>query len=261
VLKQMKKGVTGLQNIQLLKWCKEIGIQPIWSFLIGFPQESPSDYLEMADLSARVCHLPHPTGVSMIRLDRFSPNFNQSDQLGFTKLRPLPFYEFLYDLPDAARHNLAYYFAYDYKVPQDVSRYADPLVRKVHAWKTTWRHAELVSVDLDTRLLLFDTRPSAQAPVSVLSGEDRELYLTCDTITDASALDDSSTTRLRSIAAAGLMLNEGTKYLSLAVAIGDYQPPRDAMRRLRPLLATLDAGDRPRVNARFTSVNRQPTGG
>ena len=25
VLKLMKKGVTGLQNIQLLKWCKEIG--------------------------------------------------------------------------------------------------------------------------------------------------------------------------------------------------------------------------------------------
>ncbi len=35
--------------------------------------------------------------------------------------------------------NLAYYFAYDYKVPQDVARYADPLVKRVHAWKTTWK--------------------------------------------------------------------------------------------------------------------------
>jgi radical SAM superfamily enzyme YgiQ (UPF0313 family) len=133
VLKQMKKGVSGLQNIQLLKWCKEIGVHPTWNFLIGFPQECPDDYFEMAGLATRVCHLPRPAGVSVIRLDRFSPNFTQADQLGFTRLRPLPFYEFLYDLPEAARGNLAYYFAYEYKVPQNVARYADPLVRSVHA--------------------------------------------------------------------------------------------------------------------------------
>jgi ribosomal peptide maturation radical SAM protein 1 len=261
VLKQMKKGVTGLQNIQLLKWCKEIGVHPIWNFLIGFPRESPDDYFEMASLSARVCHLPEPSGVSVIRLDRFSPNFNEAGQLGFSKLRPLPFYEFIYDLPEPVRHNLAYYFAYDYKMPQDVARYADPLVRSVHAWKTTWRHAELVSVDLGDRLFMFDTRPRAKAPVSVLSGEDRELYLTCDAITDASPMGEAHTNRLNAFAGRGLMLNEGAKYLSLAVPIGDYQPSRGAMRRLRPLFATLDAGDRPRVKARFTSVTRQPTGG
>ena len=261
VLKQMKKGVTGLQNIQLLKWCKEMGIHPIWNFLIGFPRESPDDYLEMAELSARVCHLPMPSGVSVIRLDRFSPNFNEAGRLGFSKLRPLPFYEFIYDLPEPARHNLAYYFAYDYQVPQDVARYADPLVRSVHAWKTTWRHAELVSVDLHDRLFVFDTRPRARAPVSVLAGAARDLYLTCDAITDASPLDESSTARLQAIAGSGLMLNEGAKYLSLAVPIGDYQPTHDAMKRLRPLFGGIDAADRLRVTSRFRSVNRQPTGG
>jgi ribosomal peptide maturation radical SAM protein 1 len=261
VLKLMKKGVSGLQNIQLLKWCKEIGVEPIWYFLMGFPGESPEDYFEMASLAARVCHLPKPSGVNVVRLDRFSPNFNQSGQLGFTKLRPLPFYEFLYDLPEAARYNLAYYFAYDYKVPQDVARYADPLVKSVHAWTTTWKHSEFVSIDVDDRLFLLDTRPRSQAPVSVLIGADRELYLACDAITDASALEASSAERLRAIAGRGLMINEGAKYLSLAVPIGEYQPSREAMKRLRPLLATIDAADRPGVRARFTSVNRQPTGG
>ena len=85
VLKLMKKGVSGLQNIQLLKWCKEIGVEPIWYFLMGFPGESPDDYFEMASLSARVCHLPKPSGVNVVRLDRFSPNFNQAGQLGFTQ--------------------------------------------------------------------------------------------------------------------------------------------------------------------------------
>lgn len=261
VLKQMKKGVSGLQNIQLLKWCKELGVHPIWNFLIGFPQESADDYFEMADLAMRVCHLPQPSGVSVIRLDRFSPNFAQSGQLGFSKLRPVPFYEFLYDLPESARANLAYYFAYDYKVPQDVARYADPLVRRVHAWKTTWKHAELVSVDLDDRLFVFDTRPRAAAPMSMLTGADRELYLACDAITDASALDTASAGRLTAMASSGLMLNAGAKYLSLAVPVGDYQPSRGAMKRLRPLFARVDAGDRPQLTARFTSVTRQPTGG
>jgi hypothetical protein len=258
VLKQMKKGVSGLQNIQLLKWCKEIGVEPIWNFLLGFPGESPDDYAQMADLAARVCHLPAPIGVTAIRLDRFSPNFNESAQLGFTKVRPLPFYEFLYDLPDAARRNLAYYFAYDYKRPQDVARYAEPLVRSVHAWKTTWRNAELVSLDLDDRLMIFDTRPRAAAPLAMLTGEDRALYLACDAVTEGAQLDASSAGRLAALAARGLMVAEGGKYLSLAVPIGEYQPSGVAAAQLRQLFRTAGKTDhdgvRVRVDKRLTGT-------
>jgi ribosomal peptide maturation radical SAM protein 1 len=249
VLKQMKKGVSGLQNIQLLKWCKEIGVQPIWNFLIGFPQESPDDYFEMAGLTTRVCHLPRPAGVSMIRLDRFSPNFNEAGQLGFTKLQPVPFYEFLYDLPEAARRNLAYYFSYDYKVPQHVARYAEPLVRSVHAWKTTWRNAELVSVDLDDRLFVFDTRPRTEAPISVLTGEDRDLYLACDAIADGSRLEASGARRLQAMTDRGLMLSDGAKYLSLAVPLGEYAPSGAAAARLRAMFAA--AGTRRKDGVRI----------
>lgn len=254
VLKLMKKGVSGLQNIQLLKWCKELGVTPMWNFLIGFPGEAPADYRRMSDLTPRVCHLPCPITVAAIRLDRFSPNFNQSDHFGFTKVRPLPFYDFLYDLPDEVRRNLAYYFAYEYKAPQEVARYAEPLVKSVHAWRTTWRHAELVSVDLEDRLVIFDTRPRAAAPVSLLTGDDRALYLACDGITDSSQLDPSQAARLPSLTARGLMLNDGSRYLSLGIPIGEYQPSRGALSRLRPLFALVDARDRPRVRRAFVST-------
>jgi len=115
VLRLMKKGVSGLQNIQLLKWCKEIGVEPLWNFLLGFPGETPDEYARMAAVMARVCHLPGPTGVTAIRLDRFSPNFIDAAQFGFTRVRPLPFYGFIYDLPEDTRRNLAYYFSYEYK--------------------------------------------------------------------------------------------------------------------------------------------------
>jgi ribosomal peptide maturation radical SAM protein 1 len=264
VLKQMKKGVSGLQNIQLLKWCKELGVHPIWNFLIGFPQESPEDYFEMAGLTARVCHLPRPSGVSVIRLDRFSPNFIEAGLLGFTRLRPLPFYEFLYDLPEAARRNLAYYFSYDYKVPQNVARYADPLVRSVHAWKTTWRNAELVSVDLDDRLFVFDTRPRAGAPISVLAGDDRRLYQACDAIADRGRFRPGEHDRLNAIAERGLMLRDGGKYLSLAVPLGEYQPSGRAAARLRAMIESVGSQSRHGVriafdaDPRLAAVKQQP---
>ena len=47
VLKQMKKGVTGLQNVQLLKWCKEIGDEPIWYQVMGFPGRRQADIIDM----------------------------------------------------------------------------------------------------------------------------------------------------------------------------------------------------------------------
>lgn len=251
VLKQMKKGVSGLQNVQLLKWCKELGVEPLWNFLLGFPGESPDDYLRMAAMTPRVCHLPRPISVTAIRLDRFSPNFNESNQLGFTRVRPLPFYEFIYDLPESARRNLAYFFAYDYKAPQDVARYAEPLLRSVHAWRTTWRHAELLSVDLEDQLVVFDTRPRASAPVSVLRGDDRALYMACDAITDASQLEPPQATRLKTMADRGLMLSDGSRYLALAVPVGEYQPSRAAAAHIKPLFAMVDGRERSRVRKAF----------
>ena len=39
VLKLMRKGVTAFQNVQLLKWCRELGVTPYWNLLWGFPDE------------------------------------------------------------------------------------------------------------------------------------------------------------------------------------------------------------------------------
>ena len=39
VLRLMKKGCTALQNIQLLRWCKELDIRVAWNILSGFPGE------------------------------------------------------------------------------------------------------------------------------------------------------------------------------------------------------------------------------
>lgn len=37
VLRIMRKGVTALQNVQLLKWCTELGLKAVYNLIWGFP--------------------------------------------------------------------------------------------------------------------------------------------------------------------------------------------------------------------------------
>ena len=49
ILKLMEKGATALQNIRLLKWCAEFGINAEWNFIYGFPHEPSAEYDRMAE--------------------------------------------------------------------------------------------------------------------------------------------------------------------------------------------------------------------
>jgi ribosomal peptide maturation radical SAM protein 1 len=62
VLKLMRKGTTGLQNIQLLKWCRELGIEVGWNLIWGLPGEPPEEYARLAELVPLLAHLPPPGG-------------------------------------------------------------------------------------------------------------------------------------------------------------------------------------------------------
>ncbi|MEO8127828.1 MAG: RiPP maturation radical SAM C-methyltransferase, partial [Bryobacteraceae bacterium] len=92
VLKLMDKGCTGLQNIQLLRWCEEAGIMPAWNLLSGFPGEDPGEYTKMAQLLPLLTHLQPPSSCSPVRLDRFSPFFTRRERFGLQRVRPTPAY-------------------------------------------------------------------------------------------------------------------------------------------------------------------------
>src|SRR5689334_21736757 len=50
VLERMGKGATRLLNVQVLKWCAELGVKVSWNLLYGFPGEDPREYEAMAEL-------------------------------------------------------------------------------------------------------------------------------------------------------------------------------------------------------------------
>jgi len=56
ILRLMRKGTTGLRNLQLLRWCSEIGMDVTWRILHGFPGEPVSEYERMAVSPANPPH-------------------------------------------------------------------------------------------------------------------------------------------------------------------------------------------------------------
>jgi ribosomal peptide maturation radical SAM protein 1 len=233
VLRLMRKGVSALQNIQLLKWCAELGVHPSWNVLWGFPGEDPAEYARMAALVPLLTHLPAPVGASDIRMDRFSPNFFDAHRLGFEDVRPLAPYQHLYPgLSAEALGNLAYYFSFRYQVPRDVAGYVGPLARAVRAWRKQQDESGLFAVDVGGSLWIWDLRPAAKGPLAVLEGTERALYLACDAAAERRALGaaqglapDEVEERLGPLVERGLLLYHGNRYLALAIGLGDYAPP------------------------------------
>jgi len=224
----MRKGCTGLQNIQLLRWCTELGLDVAWNLIYGFPGESQSEYATMAALIPLLVHLPRPLFVGQIRLDRFSPNFDQAEQFGLVRLRPLPAYRYVFPLRDDELAGMAYFFEFGYRDGRDPRRYTQEVRREARKWMRAGaapeRRPRLDLYDSDTVALVEDTRACAVEPIHLLRGLQRELYLLCDqahsarTLAQLLSLPLGRVTRaLRTLERNRLMIEQEGKHLSLAV--------------------------------------------
>jgi ribosomal peptide maturation radical SAM protein 1 len=250
VLKLMRKGTKALQNIQLLKWCKELGVRVYWNMLWGFPGEPPEEYAHVADLIPLLTHLQPPNRAGAIRLDRFSPNFEYAAQLGLANVVPYPAYHYIYPLAPEVVANLAYYFTFEYREPQDVASYTQPVIEEISAWQAVHGESELLLVDKGAHcpLQIWDLRPVAHDPLTILAGLQRILYLECDRVRTVSQLQQVAEAHaggaisaqeieefLQPLVERGLMLREGRSYLSLAVPLGEYLPNRPVLEMVKPL--------------------------
>lgn len=229
VLERMGKGVRGLVNIQVLKWCRELGLWPAWHLIWGFPGEPAAEYDRMAEWIPLLSHLPPPGDTSKIRLDRFSPNFERAAELGFTDLEPNPAYRHIYrGLEDDALFDLAYDFRYAYQDGRRPEDYTRAVVEQVAQWRRDHPRSALFQVEKGDQLWVWDLRPVARRPLTCLEGMARDLYLACDGVRTlrglarqlgSSPLGEMEVEVLAEpLVAAGLMLRDGDRLLSLAVA-------------------------------------------
>lgn len=257
VLKLMRKGVTGIQNIQLLKWCRILGIEVQWNLLWGFPEERPEDYNEMADIVPSIVHLTPPSGVGNIRLDRFSPYFESPSDYGVRDIRPLEAAHLVYREVDAVGvYNLSYYFRAQFQSQHNPSEYTAPLVDRVREWRRQYPISDLLYRDVGPSLLVIDYRPIALRNVQILDGLKKCLVLECDQIRtrrqllkEITQIDGVSVSEAEVVEAIDDLINrrlliaEGGQYLSLVLPTDNLElKPKVAARLAHDIAASRTGG-------------------
>jgi ribosomal peptide maturation radical SAM protein 1 len=229
ILGLMDKGVTAMQNIALLRWCAELGIQCSWNVMAGFPGEPREEYERMAEVVPLLVHLDAPMSTSRLRLDRFSPFHRDPERYGFRRVRPARAYFYVFPLGRREMRRLAYYFDYDYADGRRPEDYLAPVSRAVGAWCRAQNSGRRPRLDADVTgdgVVVTDTRPAAVAARHELRGLPARVYQLCDTarsvpalLRDPSLAADEAALRavLDDLVERRLVLGDRGRFQSLAV--------------------------------------------
>jgi ribosomal peptide maturation radical SAM protein 1 len=232
ILGMMQKGVTAIQNIQLLKWCFECDVEPSWNILYGFPGEQAAHYDNLPDIFRLLFHLPPPVGITPVIFERFSPYHFNAAKYGLT-LTPFPIYRLLYPERLVDCEKIAYYFDGEWGEHPDCQTYIQPAMGAYREWVEYWlRNEVLFYYEKGPGFLtIHDNRPlqhgaELQARKIVLDETQSRVYLFCDAIRsfpgiqqmlEGSLAQPETQELLDAFVENGLMFREGDRYLSLAV--------------------------------------------
>jgi ribosomal peptide maturation radical SAM protein 1 len=151
LLKLMEKGVTGIQNVFVLKCCQEYGIKVDWNYLLRVPGETFEDYAQQERWLPSLFHLEPPKSVGPIQCERFSPYFVRKG-VWTDHIRHEPWYEAIYPAEQVDLERVAYFFDADWKDVLDPSAYV-PLTRLCTEWRGRWEGARPSLVEHDDPVL------------------------------------------------------------------------------------------------------------
>jgi ribosomal peptide maturation radical SAM protein 1 len=183
-LRLMRKGVTGAQNVAILRWSAELNLDVRWNVIYGFPHEQAIDYEINLSVMKLITHLTPPDACAPIRLDRFSPNFTDWRSLGFSAIRPLPAYRHVFPFDEDELSRFAYYFAYEHPEFDRVPQLAKPLVDFTTCWRDKCTAGANGSLAVLSRLgggfVLVDTRFNFKESKLLLNPIELGLLLQCD---------------------------------------------------------------------------------
>jgi len=182
VLALMRKGVTAAQNIQLLKWLQEYGITPYYNLLVGFPGETDDDFEAMLRLLPSLFHLTPPVGngSQMVQVHRFSPFFNEPEQLGITGVRPEGYYRHLIPPRLADPAGYAYFFQRDIPRNAPFRKYRDRLDELLGRWS---RSRTRLTATLGAGFVSVRRGGRRDREIATLEGADALVFLLADSHT------------------------------------------------------------------------------
>jgi len=137
-LRLMRKGTSAIENVQALKWLSAYRIRCSWNFLFSLPGERVEWYEEVERLIPRLLHLPAPTGLHRVSLQRFSPLFVKASEERVKVIGPTAFTRLVFDdLPGDLVDRLSYDFDYEIegRPPGLDTRIRDVLEPPLRTWR------------------------------------------------------------------------------------------------------------------------------
>jgi ribosomal peptide maturation radical SAM protein 1 len=157
LLKRMNKGVTGRQNLALLRYAWAVDLAVNWNILYAFPGDLASEYQETLELLPLLRHLYPPTAVCHLSIDRFSPYFDRPADYGVTNIRPIESYRAILP-PQADIWKCSYHFVGDYRSQaQEYPELIQEIKKEVKAWRDAWESPTQAPPVLAVTLLADDT--------------------------------------------------------------------------------------------------------
>ena len=240
VLKLMRKGVSGIQNIRLLKAAESRGISLYWYILYGFPGERAEDYASLPALIARLVHLNPPGSLRPVRLDRFSPYHANPERYGLKDMKPDAAYRFIYPEPRFSIDKIAYFFGFT--VPEGSRLPYLPALRKaVDWWRETSDKTFFAYRQGAEHAEIHDARPvrvggTVEYRVHALEGLEQQVFKASHTLQSFGQIHAECKTRfpacsetevraaLGEMEGKGWVLREENLYLNLAVPLSTLRP-------------------------------------
>ena len=181
ILRIMKKGCTAIQNLQLLRWCNEMGIHVAWNLLFGFPGEPPGHYDKAARLIPKLHHLQPPLCIVKIRMDRYSPNFVEPETFGFREVRASKYYAHLFPANADNLHLMAHFFDYEYADERDPYEYTSQFRQACDEWQSAFKDRPVLDArDDGEQIKIRDTRICAVRRRHRLTGLRARIYSALD---------------------------------------------------------------------------------
>lgn len=231
VLQLMDKGITAIQNIQLLKWARELNMNVTWNVICGFPGERPEDYQQFARVVPAIAHLQPPASFAGFRMDRFSPIYKNPARFGLSNVQPYESYRLCYLVREESLLRIAYFFTYDSPVDRATADAINEAWLAIQEWRRNDGQGSLIGTVGSELLLILDTRPGYGPKQHLFHGKERAIYLAIDsarsprliletvrkTAPEFSWNEEEVTGVLQSFERESLVLREGDLYLALAL--------------------------------------------
>lgn len=231
-LKKMGKGTRVIDNLAVLKYCRENRIKNSYNLIIGYPNEERVDFEETKTIVTQIQTFLEPPNISKFLLGYQSLIYDNLSQFNIEQIEPKLIDTMMYP-KDVLDKNFSFF--YSFKRFEEFEE--NPWKKLVSNWKKIYRNQKIHAVErgtlLDslvfyfkdggTFLKIYDKRYNDQAIIYNLNQMERNLFLACDDVISLSDLhnnfDQLNTSEvkdtLNSFVDAGIMYTENDFYLSL----------------------------------------------